>query len=91
MANMSYCRFENTGRDLDDCHHALEDLLVDGEGELSRSELDAAVGLIETALEIVLLVAEVAGLGADEAEDLDAKRIRQVLQRACQIERSVER
>ena len=23
MANMSYCRFENTYRDLVDCHHAL--------------------------------------------------------------------
>lgn len=24
MANMSYCRFENTSRDLADCVHALE-------------------------------------------------------------------
>jgi len=25
MSNMSYCRFENTSRDLDDCIDALED------------------------------------------------------------------
>jgi len=26
MSNMSYCRFQNTLRDLQDCHDALEDL-----------------------------------------------------------------
>lgn len=36
MANMSYCRFENTFKDLQDC---LEDLYYgDGFSELSKSE-----------------------------------------------------
>lgn len=39
MANMSYCRFENTYRDLRDCYYALEDR---GPEELSDSELNHA-------------------------------------------------
>lgn len=30
MANMSYCRFENTSRDLRDCVNALEDIAYEG-------------------------------------------------------------
>lgn len=43
MPNMSYCRFENTFRDLKDCKSAFED-----EVKLSKSELDYALKLIET-------------------------------------------
>lgn len=43
MANMSYCRFQNTASDLRDCVTALEELLNDPEAEpLSRDEDDAA-------------------------------------------------
>lgn len=39
MANMSYCRFENTLRDLQDCHeHMDREDLSDGEGRC-RSDL----------------------------------------------------
>lgn len=34
MANISYCRFENTSRDLADCVHALED-----DQEISEREM----------------------------------------------------
>ena len=49
MGNMSYCRFENTYRDLQDCLNALqnEDL-----SELSESEKRYAKELIETCKEI---------------------------------------
>jgi hypothetical protein len=40
MANMSYCRFENTLRDLNDCYHNMTD-------KLDGSELDARRNLIE--------------------------------------------
>ena len=46
MANMSYCRFENTSSDLDDCVDNLEELLI-GEDEDSESELAAAADLRE--------------------------------------------
>lgn len=39
MANMSYCRFENTVRDLADCESALDN---EGFDELSESEQRAA-------------------------------------------------
>ena len=37
MGNMSYCRFENTARDLNDCVHAINNGEVD---ELSMYEVE---------------------------------------------------
>tara|TARA_Y100001937_G_scaffold104455_1_gene144431 strand:+ start:460 stop:648 length:189 start_codon:yes stop_codon:yes gene_type:complete len=51
MANMSYCRFENTLRDLQDCVMALED----GELESGGSEMRAAMQMIETCEEYINL------------------------------------
>ena len=48
MANMSYCRMENTARDLLDCVNAIED----GEytpGEMSSSELNGLRSIVELA------------------------------------------
>lgn len=36
MANMSYCRFENTLHDLADCANALEGVVYDGESISER-------------------------------------------------------
>ena len=41
MANMSYCRFENTLHDLSDCENALEGVAYDGES-ISKSEWEYA-------------------------------------------------
>jgi hypothetical protein len=50
MANMSYCRFENTARDLADCVRAL----LQGETEdLNQCELDGLAKILEYAHEIV--------------------------------------
>jgi len=35
MANLSYCRFQNTYKDLLDCYNAMEDIDID---DLSESE-----------------------------------------------------
>ena len=43
MANMSYCRFENTLADLRDCEDALNE---DGVDSLSGTEKEAAIRLI---------------------------------------------
>ena len=51
MANMSYCRFENTLRDLRDCVWALED----GELENGGSEMSAAIEMLEACKEYVEL------------------------------------
>ena len=81
MANMSYCRFENTSNDLDDCKAALENIL-DGEhgdaqdsGGLGDHELPAAKRLVATALEIVLRMAEEAGVELEGLGDYDAERL----------------
>lgn len=82
MGNMSYCRFENTNRDLNDCQGALEELIADGRGEdvLSRDELYAAKQLVITCNAIVSLVAETAGLNS--IDDLEDRYIEEVLDQA---------
>lgn len=42
MANMSYCRFENTFADLADCVMALEEMVNEGHFNLSQSEKEYA-------------------------------------------------
>lgn len=44
MANMSYCRFENTYSDLLDCYESLQNKSID---ELSESENKYALRLIK--------------------------------------------
>lgn len=46
MANMSYCRFENTARDLADCRNNLP------QEELSESETKAFIKLVKLCREI---------------------------------------
>lgn len=49
MANMNYCRFENTYRDLEDCYDALKEKSLD---ELSENEQKYAKRLIELSKKI---------------------------------------
>lgn len=51
MSNLSYCRYENTLRDLQDCQNALRSDEYDVE-ELSASEFNAMTRLIELCGEI---------------------------------------
>ena len=44
MSNMSYCRFENTTRDLEDCYDAIENREID---ELSDTEVNAIENMLE--------------------------------------------
>lgn len=48
MSNMSYCRFQNTARDLEDCRFALHDT-----SDLSVNEERARLYLIRLAIQIV--------------------------------------
>lgn len=61
MANMSYCRFQNTLSDLSDCEEALEN----DEG-LSNDEYHAALRLIELCGRMVLYTAR---LKTEDEED----------------------
>lgn len=62
MANMSYCRFENTLGDLDDCADALEDFFGGDTDEISSErELRCAGQLVTTCYEILSKVADQEG------------------------------
>ena len=39
MANMSYCRFENTSNDLQDCVYAMDDAYTLADMDLSKTEM----------------------------------------------------
>ena len=54
MANMNYCRFQNTAADLDDCLETIENA-SDLEKELSHEEYKAAKQLYEIAKRYVEL------------------------------------
>lgn len=59
MGNMSYCRFENTYNDLQDCYEALGEKTLD---ELSESEKKYAKKLIQ-------MCKEISDVFLDEAEE----------------------
>ena len=52
MSNMSYCRFENTARDLHDCQMALQERNTQEEKDMSESEKMAKKQLIFMCCEI---------------------------------------
>jgi hypothetical protein len=56
MPNMSYCRFENTVTDMQDCINAIEDRETD---ELSNYEVNALSNFLDLAREITNLEYEI--------------------------------
>ena len=59
MPNMSYCRFENTVKDMRDCINAIEDGETD---ELSNYEVNALSSFLDLAREITNLEPEIEGI-----------------------------
>ncbi len=60
MSNMSYCRFENTSNDLQDCLEAMQELIdnngVDEDGDtLSKREINAMHNMRPMAEEFIEL------------------------------------
>ncbi len=60
MSNMSYCRFENTSNDLQDCLEAMQELIdnngVDEDGDtLSKREINAMHNMRSMAEEFIEL------------------------------------
>lgn len=65
MANMSYCRFENTNRDFEDCVEAVEEAVFDKSigiraftASLSNSEQRAFVRLVKNARKLIEIVGD---------------------------------
>jgi hypothetical protein len=68
MSNMSYCRFRNTLRDLEDCQDALEAMFDADCAPLSEEELTAAKRLVSKCQDILQLVADQGAIDL-ESED----------------------
>lgn len=68
MSNMSYCRFENTLRDLRDCEDALQEMVDRDTEKLSQYELPAAQELVACAMRIVRMMAEEGQLELSNAD-----------------------
>lgn len=82
MSNMSYCRFENTYRDLADCQFALETMATGDGTKLNEDEERYAAMLITTCRQILEDVLEFADVGAIEnIDDSEAEKIVNNLQR----------
>ncbi|MBT2749994.1 MULTISPECIES: hypothetical protein, partial [unclassified Lysobacter] len=82
MANMSYCRFQNTALALSNCEEVLEDMVDSDPERLSDEELLAAQRLVTSCLNIVQLLAERGSL--DFAPDMDLSAVVQELNDAAE-------
>jgi hypothetical protein len=47
MANMSYCRFENTYRDMIDCYHNLNNKLSDNENKYRKKLVELCQDILD--------------------------------------------
>ncbi len=70
MSNMSYCRFENTARDLQDCLDAIENGEINDLG--SQYEVDALEQLLDLCKEVVAYKDEIEdAIDTNNEKDLD--------------------
>jgi len=70
MSNMSYCRFENTARDLQDCLDAIQNGEINDLG--SQYEVDALEELLDLCKEIVAYKDEIEdAIDTNNEKDLD--------------------
>ena len=64
MANMSYCRFQNTSNDLQDCVYSLEE-----ENHLSTEEFSAMQKMISIATEFLELAEDYKNSSNEKEEE----------------------
>ena len=74
MSNMSYCRFENTAADFQDCVSVVMESIENGESvDLSQTEQRSAVDLFMQARDIVQEIADVIGKDIEDLHDDDLR------------------
>ena len=73
MSNMSYCRFQNTVLDLDECGDVLEELLGGDSEALSEEELAASKRLVNKCIDILQLLCDQSDV--DDALLTDLERL----------------
>lgn len=82
MGNMSYCRFQNTALDLDDCADALEDIFLGQDETLSRDECKGFARLMEGIAKMIETISINTGMENDEIVEAmgnDARKLVQTL------------
>tara|TARA_R100001510_G_scaffold54398_1_gene57068 strand:- start:702 stop:920 length:219 start_codon:yes stop_codon:yes gene_type:complete len=65
MANMSYCRFENTANDLQDCIYAIQDNEIN---DMSTYEIRGAKDLLELARDLINNYEDALLVGIEQSE-----------------------
>lgn len=65
MSNMSYCRFQNTSSDLQDCINAVGEM-IEGGYDLDGYEQAAFKRLVQQAVELLSLVGDAVGMEVEE-------------------------
>ena len=68
MGNMSYCRFQNTSLDFEECVDTFQDMVYEG-GKLSPEEARAFGKLLESVGNLMEAISNHTGLGYDEVLD----------------------
>lgn len=81
MGNMSYCRFENTNSDLQDCVEALEGLRGGDQEALSESELMKAKALVLQCVELIEMIQEEDPEGGESLLEMGRNKRKQVIAR----------
>lgn len=76
MSNMSYCRFQNTKSDLQDCKEAFEEAILNDseEHKLGQQEAAAFVEMIETMREFLDLINTHSEIDTDDIYNLESLR-----------------
>lgn len=69
MANMSYCQFNNTALDLEQCLDTLQSIYDGDERRPSNQEIVAAKQLAATALEFIGMIADALGMTLEDIID----------------------
>lgn len=82
MANMSYCKFQNTATDFADCTGTIEDMLYGSARSLSSDELRAAKIMMRAALDAVRLLMEAIGKDAEAIDEIEYDDINNALDQA---------
>ena len=85
MSNMSYCKFQNTLRDLRDCRYTLKDFVDrDSVEVLSDDELEAANDLILECTNIVQMISEVSEFSIEDVVESSSAQ-KQIVEKISEL------
>lgn len=86
MGNMSYCRFQNTALDLDDCADALEDIFLGQDETLSRDECKGFARLMEGIAKMIETISINTGMENDEIVEAMGNDARKLVEKLMSIQ-----